>query len=70
MIQLAEILKLSVADRMSLIEEIWNSIDHQNLSVTEAHKKELDNRLKRLAEGKTKFTTWEEVKRNLPFSKK
>ncbi len=59
------ILKLSTAERLLLLEELWNSIPSNEISIKDSHKKELDKRLSRLKRGETKFYTWEEVKKNL-----
>ena len=60
-----DILKLTVAERLSILEKIWNSIPAKEIRVTSAQKKELDKRLARMKSGKTKFFTWQEVKENL-----
>jgi putative addiction module component (TIGR02574 family) len=62
MINLNEILQLSVEERILMIEKIWDSIERENLDVTPSQKEELDRRLARYKEGKTKFFTWAEVK--------
>lgn len=62
---LKEILKLSTSERILMIEQIWDSISPKDIDITEAHKKELDKRLKRYEEGKTKFYSWKEIKNDL-----
>ena len=44
---MSSILKLPIADRIRLVEDIWDSIaaDQSALDLTEAQKSELDNRL-------------------------
>lgn len=44
---LPEILKLSVAERIQLVEDIWDSIaaDPDSLTLTEEQRQELDRRL-------------------------
>ena len=46
-VDIKEILKLSVPDRIQLVEAIWDSItaNPEALPVTEAQKQELDRRL-------------------------
>ena len=51
MIQLQEILELSEAERILIIEKIWDSIDHNNLDTPDKHKEELDRRLARYERG-------------------
>jgi putative addiction module component (TIGR02574 family) len=45
--QVSEILQLSVAERIQIVEDIWDSISQspESLSLTEAEKAELDKRL-------------------------
>lgn len=57
-----EILKLSTAERILLVEKIWDSVSHENINLTEPQKEELDRRLARFRDGKTKFYTWDESK--------
>ena len=59
------ILKLSTAERLLLLEELWNSIPSNEITIKDSHKKELDKRLSRMKKGETKFFTWDEVKKNL-----
>ncbi len=59
-----EIFRLSVAERILLIEKIWDSIEHENLKLSHSHKQELDKRLERFKQGKTRFYSWDEVKQD------
>lgn len=67
---LNELLKLSVSERISLIEKIWDSIPSDEIDLSEAQKNELDKRIERLKTGKTKFYSWKEIKSNLTIAKK
>jgi len=60
-----DILRLSVAKRLRILEKIWNSITTDEIRITDEQKKELDRRLERMKKGETRFFTWEEVKANL-----
>ncbi|MGE0886068.1 MAG: addiction module protein [Blastocatellales bacterium] len=62
-----EILKLSLAERIQLVEDLWDSIAStpDQLSVTDAQKAELDRRRQRFEQGVTSTRSWEEVKKNL-----
>jgi putative addiction module component (TIGR02574 family) len=59
------ILKLSTPERLLLLEELWNSIPSNEITIKASHKKELDKRLARMKRGETRFFTWDEVKKNL-----
>jgi putative addiction module component (TIGR02574 family) len=56
-----EIKKLSIAERISIIGEIWESIDKGGLSVTDSQKLEIQERIERYKKGETKFFTWDEI---------
>lgn len=64
---LDEILKLSVEDRIRLVEEIWEtvSMDPQAVPVTQAQKEELDRRLDDLARNPEAGRSWEEFRSEL-----
>lgn len=56
--------RLSVADRIALAQEIWDSIaaDPQPLPLTEDLKQMLDRRLAELDANPGNVLTWEEIK--------
>ena len=62
---MGEILELSVSDRISMVEQIWDSINKKDVPVSSAQKTELDRRLNRYESGETEFFTWADVKHNL-----
>lgn len=65
-----EISQLSVAERIQLAEDLWDSISKQQeeLPLTEAQQQELDRRLENYQQDATVGSTWEEVKQRLGFS--
>tara|TARA_R110000868_G_scaffold162611_2_gene394061 strand:+ start:387 stop:593 length:207 start_codon:yes stop_codon:yes gene_type:complete len=60
-----EIQDLSNAEKILLVEQIWDSIDKDDIHLSESQKKELDRRLEQHAKGETKFSSWDEVKNRL-----
>jgi putative addiction module component (TIGR02574 family) len=64
---LDEILKMSVEDRIRLVEEIWETVssDPGALPVTDAQKQELDRRLDDLDRNPEAGRTWEEFRSEL-----
>ena len=64
-----EILDMSVAERILMIEKIWDSIDHDNIPIPGNHQQELDRRLDRYADGETTFVSWESIKKELNTAK-
>ncbi len=59
-----EILKLSVSERILLVEEIWNSIASEDISpeLSEETKKLLDERLLEHNENRGSGSSWDDVK--------
>jgi putative addiction module component (TIGR02574 family) len=65
-----EISQLSIAERIQLAEDLWDSISEQQdeLPLTDAQQQELDRRLENYQQDTTPSSTWEEVKQRLGFS--
>jgi putative addiction module component (TIGR02574 family) len=59
--------QLTVAQRILLVEEIWDSIaaEAEDLPLTEAQKEDLDRRVTSYLENPQAVTSWEEVKARL-----
>jgi putative addiction module component (TIGR02574 family) len=70
-VSLAEILQLSVTERLQLVQDIWDSIAAQpeNVPVTQAQRNELDRRLKALEQEPEAGSSWEEVRARIRRSK-
>ena len=60
-----EIESLSSAEKILLVEQIWDSINKDDLELKDAHKAELDRRLVMHQRGETQFSTWAEVKQRI-----
>ncbi len=56
--------RLSVADRIALVQEIWDSIaaSPEEVPLTEAQKQEFDRRLADLEGNPNNVLTWDEIK--------
>ena len=63
--------KLSVDERIALVEEIWDSIaeDSGCLESTDAQKLELDRRIQSLQQNPQAGRSWEEIKSEFLNSK-
>ncbi len=61
------ILDLSIAERIQLVEDIWDSIAEvpDSLGLTEEQKTELDRRLDSYHQDPTSGSPWEEVLRRI-----
>lgn len=64
-----EIMDLSIAERILMIEKIWDSIDRDNIQTPASHEQELDRRLARYEKGETTFVSWDSIKNELNTSK-
>ncbi len=65
-----ELVKLLLeTQKESLIKKIKDLLkdqsENEDFELLESHKEELDRRLSRMEEGKTKFYTWEQVEQKL-----
>jgi len=66
-IPLTEILKLTVAERLQLIEQIWDTIDtdSEDLPLADADRQELDRRLDAVDANPGVGRTWAEIETRL-----
>jgi putative addiction module component (TIGR02574 family) len=64
---IVEILQLSVAERVQIVEDIWDSISRspEELPLSETEKAELDKRLESYRQNPDEGIAWETLKRNL-----
>ena len=62
-----DIKKLSVTDRISVIEDIWESIlkSEAQYPIPDEQKRELDIRLKENTENPDQVKSWDEVRKNI-----
>ena len=56
--------KLSISDRIPLVEEIWDTIaeENQTFELTDAQKRELDRRLESLRTNPGQGRRWDQIK--------
>lgn len=62
-----EISELSPAERIILVEELWNSIlpEQDKIGITEAQKIELDRRLADFYQSPEEGVSWEDIKNKI-----
>jgi putative addiction module component (TIGR02574 family) len=60
----SEIQKLSIPERILLVEDIWDSIARENeaFQLSQAQKNELDKRSRSFQENPSQGRTWQEIK--------
>ena len=65
--QLSEILQLTIAERIQLAEDIWDSVAAfpEAIPLTGAQKEELDRRLQVYAQNPNEGISWDELKDKL-----
>jgi putative addiction module component (TIGR02574 family) len=65
--QLSDILRLSIAERIQLAEDIWDSVAAfpEAIPLTETQKEELDRRLRAHAQNPDEGISWDELKDKL-----
>ncbi len=65
-----DISELSIAERIQLAEDLWDSIleQQEELPLTPAQQQELDRRLENYKKNPTNGSSWEDVKKRLGFS--
>ena len=67
MMEIKNILKLSVNERIQLVQTIWDSIatDTEGSQISEEHKKILDERLEAHKNNPNDVVSWNEVKKSV-----
>lgn len=69
--QLADILQLSIPERIQLVEDIWDSVaaSPEEVAITEAQKEELERRLASYAQQPDEGIAWSELRDRIRKSK-
>lgn len=60
-----EILRLTTTERLSLIGQIWDSLEHEHLPLTGAQEAELERRLGSLDDDRRDGISWTALKAEL-----
>src|ERR1700691_2550801 len=60
-----EIVRLTPAERLTLIAQLWDSLEHEQLPLTSAQESELERRLSLLEEDRRNGVTWASLKAEL-----
>lgn len=63
----ADILELTVSERIQLVEDIWDSIIEipEAIPLTQTQKEELDRRLKEYNKNPDNVISWDEIKKKI-----
>ena len=64
---ISDVMELSVAERIELVEDLWDTIAQvpESVKLTEDQKRELDNRLKAYHKNPNAGSPWEDVKKRI-----
>ena len=70
-ISMSEVLKLSVAERIQLVEDVWDSIAAipEAVPLTPGEKEVLDRRLNAYHKNPSEGSPWAEIKKKILFKK-
>jgi putative addiction module component (TIGR02574 family) len=60
-----QIESLSTAEKAELLDEVWESLEGDVVSLTDAQRAELDHRLARHQQNPSDVVSWEQVKAGL-----
>jgi putative addiction module component (TIGR02574 family) len=60
-----EIVRLTPPERLALIAQLWDSLEHDQLPLTSAQEAELERRLNSLDKGRRDGVTWASPKAEL-----
>jgi putative addiction module component (TIGR02574 family) len=60
---MSELHKLSVADKMEVVQTLWDDIakEQSMVGMPDAHKKILDERMHKISSGEAIFKPWSEI---------
>jgi putative addiction module component (TIGR02574 family) len=65
LLSLDEISRLTPPERLALIARLWDSLEHEELPLTEAQRAELESRLASLDDDRSNGVTWAMLKAEL-----
>ncbi|MBV9322848.1 MAG: addiction module protein [Chloroflexi bacterium] len=60
-----ELRRLSVDERLELIGQLWDSLEHEPLPLSDAQQHELDRRLESLESDPAEGVSWEQLRAEL-----
>jgi putative addiction module component (TIGR02574 family) len=64
-ISLEEILKLSPAEKILLVEKVWDSLQPDEITIPESHIAETRRRLEAIRKGEVSLSSWEDVRKRI-----
>ena len=64
-ISFEEILKLSPAEKILLVEKVWDSLKPDEITIPESHIAETRRRLEAIRKGEVSLSSWEDVRKRI-----
>ena len=58
-------MKLSPAERILLVEKVWDSLDRGDIPIPESHIAETRRRLEAIRRGESTLSSWEDVRKRI-----
>ena len=65
MISIDEILKWSAAERILLVEKVWDSLSPDDINIPESHIAESRRRIEAIRKGEVSLSSWEDVRKRI-----
>ena len=56
--------KITAAEKIILVEQLWDSVSKKDIDLSSELKWELDFRLQKVEEGRAEYFTWQDVKKH------
>ncbi len=57
--------KITTAEKIVLVEQLWDSVSKKDIDLSSELKSELDFRLRKVEEGRAEYFTWQDVKKHI-----
>ena len=57
--------KITTAEKIVLVEQLWDSVSKKDIDLSLALKSELDFRLQKVEEGRAEYFTWQDVRKHI-----
>ena len=57
--------KITTAEKIVLVEQLWDSVSKKDIDLSSELKSELDFRLQKVEEGRAEYFTWQDVKKHI-----
>ncbi|MCK8142250.1 addiction module protein [Flavobacterium sp. I-SCBP12n] len=63
--EIKDLNKITTAEKIVLVEQLWDSVSKKDIDLSSELKSELDFRLQKVEEGRAEYFTWQDVKKHI-----